>query len=132
MTPRRAESVAELDALPASAMWVDLTGTGADWLDDSVLPRLKRFKRLRRLEVQGGYDAVTDKGMARLASYRTLRELTLWCCNALTDRALDSLAALPELQTLEVVTCWTLRDATMAKVAALPALSQVDLTQTQG
>jgi Leucine Rich repeat len=102
--------------VPRFAWWKvrEMNLTRCSWMGDDCMPRIAEFK-LRMLCVP---TAVTDAGLACLASMTTLEKLSLCDCGRVTGTSFGVLRHLP-LRALDI-THTDVTDKAMADVAAFP------------
>lgn len=138
--PDRATVLAKADALSAQ-LGIEIRPLSAEtpWLMVSARLRLKQFgdAQLAELAALGaaiqwldlGETAVTDAGLASLATMRELRRLQL-DRTAVTDAGLVALAPLTKLESLNLFGT-TISDGGLAALKALPRLRRLHVWQTQ-
>lgn len=102
--------------------------TGGIHITDRGIAKLSTLKSLRVLELSGS--GVTPAGLAVLRSMPKLARLSLWNCAALDDSASKTLASLTQLQILDLSDT-ALGDRSIDQLKALPDLKALYLTDTK-
>jgi hypothetical protein len=115
---RRAETRADIDALPANATEVFVAR-----LDDEKAQALVRLSTLRILYQDGSASRLTDEGMKAIGHLSQLESLDLEWATGVTDVGLGYLHALPRLQWLDLGGCSGISDAGVAALRqAIPEI----------
>jgi len=96
-------------------------------IDDEVLERFKNFPHLVSLKLNG--TAITDDGLAHLATLRRLRNLNL-SNTAVTDVGVMHLKRLTKLQTISL-TSTSVGDGALETIGGLPDMREIRVANTK-